>query len=196
MQSGAEVSIAITPALPWWFGIVIIGATFLVVIGVVQLVGDVIAQARIKDRRELQHRYRGRQTFFALGLGVVVALLVGLNIQTIWYSVQPELQPPTENIADVRGSFEEQGIAEITLRDTDPPNSLVLIDEEAWHAGQPLELLLSCDAGQHPSAGHYPAYEGFDWDLPVQYVTDGTTVDAVLERTVTHDSCNFEMVAD
>ena len=99
MQLDAEVSSAITPALPWWFGLLVICTSFLVVLGIVQLVGDVIAQARIKDRRELQHRYRGRQTFLAIGLGVVAAIIIGFNIQNIWYSIQPELQPPSENIA-------------------------------------------------------------------------------------------------
>lgn len=193
MNVHAEVTIGITPWIPWWFGLIVVVASLFTVIGLVQLVGDALAQSRIKNHRELQNRPRGRQTLLALGLGVIAALVAGLNVQNAWYLVNPELQRPDQNVVQVRDEFAQQGVENLELRDTDPPNSLVLIDEEAWNAGQPLELLLSCDAGQHPSAGHYPAYEDFNWDLPVQYLSDGTSVEAMIERTVSADDCTFEV---
>ena len=195
MQPVAEVTIDITPGLPWWFSIVIVVASALAVVGIVQLVADVIAQARIRNAREREARWRGPQTLVAIGIGVAAAVVVGFNVQPIWYLFNPHLQPPRENAEQVRAEFAAQGASDLELRDTDPPNSLVMLDEEAWNAGRPLEHLLACDAGQHPQAGHYPAYEDFNWDLPVQYSDGEQTVGALLERTVLDGVCTFELVS-
>ncbi|MGO1574027.1 MAG: hypothetical protein ACTIKK_00610 [Agrococcus casei] len=194
MRRVAQVTIDITPGLPWWFGIAVIVVTALAVIGIVQLAADVIAQARIKNAREREARWRGPQTLAAICAGVAAAVLVGFNVQPIWYIFNPDLQPPTVNAQEVRDEFADQGAASLELRDTDPPNSLVMLDEDAWNEERPLEHLLACDAGQHPQAGHYPAYDDFNWDLPVQYSADGETVGAMLERTVADGACTFELV--
>lgn len=194
MQQMPEVDIAVTPGIPYWFGILVIVVAVLLAIALVQMVAELVAQARIKNHRERQLRWRGKQTFVALAVGVAAGLLVGFNVHGIWYLFNGHLQAPDDNVAEVRASFADQGANSLELRDTDPPNSLVMLDEEKWRAGVPLHMLLACDAGQFPMAGQYPAYDGFDWKLPVQYSTDDGIVDAVLDRTVTDETCTFTLV--
>lgn len=193
-----DAVVPISPSIPWYFVPFMAVGALLATVAIVKGVAALLA-ANGKRRARATKTYGGGGTHvggtvIALVSGIVVAGLLGVNYQTIWYSLNPEYTSPEDNEIAVRAQLAEQGAANLELRATEPRHSLERIDAESWANGQPLHALLVCDLAQVPEAGQFPPYERHSWELPVSYGADGNTAQAaVLERTVTDDECVFTL---
>ena len=187
--ASAQVTAPIAEAIPWYFAIVLVVAGAAVGMLAAQGVRFLIDLRRDLRGETIEEESSLGAVFATLGFGLVTAVAAGIVAVPVWYLMHPEQQPPEVTAAAVRSEFVELGADRLQSRDTEPRHSLARIDPQAWADGRILERLLACDAGQFPEAGSFPAYEGYDWQIPVE----SSAGDGILTRVVADGECTFTL---
>lgn len=187
LQQVVDVVAPVAVAIPWYFSIGLIVGAGLAGAMLVQGVSFLIGLWHEHRRTPHADEPSWIATLATLGVGLMAAIVIGLNTVPLWFALHPQEARPEQTAVQVRADLAEAGVDGLTQRDTEPIHSFQRIDPEAWHDGRILERLLACDAGQFPEAGMFPAYEGFDWEIPVRW-RDG---EGTLERIVADEQCTF-----
>lgn len=194
--------VPISPGIPWYFapGIILLAAiaVLLLVTGTATILAWRLDRKARKEGKYSSTPYAARGTLTACVGAIVVGILVGVNFEAIWYRLNPELTSAAENEQSVIAQFSEQGATNIQLRETSPQHPIQVLDENAWDRGFPLTFLYSCDASEFNLYGNYPAYEGWEWSLPVTYSAPDSDepFEAELERVVADGECHFTLLPE